>query len=164
MTAQEDPIYQAALHPRRRLNAAGLQECHWHPVRDYPEHQALVLTAGTTQTLVCLEPPDVALIRAAVTRPDEKGQLAALRNEWTARLGPAGAKAVDAGHVAGYSLGVDDMLAPVRDYEESPVTAGEVREFLLGLQQAVPAHHQRANISAVLELLVTAEDRRDGRA
>ena len=114
MTAQEDPIYQAALHPRQRLDAAGLQPCHDHDIKDHPGHRVLSLTSGSIETRVCLEQPDVALIRAAVTRPDEKGQLAGLKNEWTARLGPGGARAVEAAHVAGYALGVDDMT-PDRD-------------------------------------------------
>jgi hypothetical protein len=152
----EDPIYTAALHPRQRLDAAGLHPCHWHPVKDHPGHRALVLTAGNTETLICLEQPDVALVRAAVTRPDEKGQLAALKNEWSARLGPGGAKAVEAAHVAGYALGVEDMQAAVRDYEESPVTAGEVISFLEGLNSGVlPSSAHRA----IVEVLGILHDR-----
>lgn len=131
-TYKDDPIYQAALHPRNRLLAADLQECPWHPSKDHPGHQALVLqTAASSATLVCLEQPDLAMVRAAVTRPDEKGQLAALRNEWTARLGPGGARAVDAAHVAGYALGVDDMT-PDRDL----VDGEGVLDWLLGFYES----------------------------
>jgi hypothetical protein len=150
----DDPIFQAALHPRHRLLAAGLQECRRHPSKDHPGHQALVLrTSANSETLVCLEPPDLAMVRAAVARPDEKGQLAGLRNEWTARLGPGGARAVDAAHVAGYALGVQDMQAALRDYEANPVTAGEVASFLEGLNGSVlPSSLHRA-LTEVLGLL-----------
>lgn len=67
-------------------------------------------------------------------------------------------------HAAGYKLAVADLEASGAFPEPAPVTAAEVREFLLGLQKAVPASRQKADISAVLELLVTAQDREDGRA
>lgn len=159
MTAESfDEMHQRALELQRQLQRAGLTDCHWHPPVQFPGHLALELqTSGNSVTLVCLEQPDLAMVRAAVTRPDEKGQLAALRNEWSARLGPGGARAVDAGHAAGYSLGVDDMQAALRDYEENPVTAGEVASFLEGLNGSVlPSSAHRA-ITEVLGILKDRE-------
>jgi hypothetical protein len=150
-TYQDDPIYQAALAPERRYKSIALGA----PRMGYPGDVALYFEDlnGNGTNIVNLRPGDMPVLRAAVTRPDEKGQLAGLRNEWTARLGPGGARAVDAAHVAGYALGVQDMQAALRDYEANPVTPGEVASFLEGLNGSVlPSPLHRA-ITEVLGLL-----------
>jgi len=148
---QDDPAFQAALTPERRYASITLGT----PKHGYPGDQALFFefldNNGTT--LVNLRPGDMPVLRAAVA-PESEG-LKALMDIWSANLGPGGQRAVEAGHAAGYRLGVSDM-ENTPAHRTAPVEAAEVRDFLLGLMAATTTRVQREYLSGVLEQLAGA--------
>lgn len=145
----DEDIYRAALHPERRLAGAVLQPCRDHPVKDYPGHRALVLSTqgGPGGFSVCLEPPDVAVVRAALEHDTE--ELAQIVARATAALGPAAAKYVQQAHSRGYSLGVRDM----EWVHDTTTEAQRVNDFLLGFYESAVGGDEQSAVSLVREMI-----------
>lgn len=94
-----------------------------------PADKDLYLASDNGTTIVCFSPGDMPGLRAAAL-PESEG-LKALQDIWSASLGPGGRGAVEAGHAAGYKLGVEDMEATPA-YRPGPVDAGDVERYLAG--------------------------------
>jgi hypothetical protein len=105
---------------------------YWGKLRtsDNPADKDLYLESDNGTSIVCFAPGDVQALRAAVL-PETEG-LKALQDIWSANLGPGGRRAVEAGHAAGYRLGVDDM-ENTPAYRTAPVDVIDVIGFLTGL-------------------------------
>jgi hypothetical protein len=148
-TAHE-AIYREAVYPERRYARIAQADCHWHPSAGNPGHVALEFLSTNDRdiTAVCMEPGDLAELRAAVT-PDSEG-LRALQDVWRHNLGPGGSRAVEAGHAAGYKLAVQDLTGLPQDLP----TRAEVREYLQNLledRQPAPVAHSLRIVLALLE-------------
>ena len=144
----DEDIYQSVLHPERRLDSASLEPCLNHPVKDYPDHRSLVLGMHRMETRFCMEPPDVALVRAAVSRPAD-ASLEELRAEAVSALGPGARRRVDAAHALGYSLGVDDMLHAY----DSLTEAERVADWLEGFYESAVGGDEQSAVSLVREMI-----------
>lgn len=105
---------------------------YWGKLRtsDDPADADLYLETSNGTTIVCFSPGDMPALRTAVL--PESGGLKALQDIWSANLGPGGRRAVEAGHAAGYRLGVDDM-ENTPAYRTAPADADDVIGFLTRL-------------------------------
>lgn len=133
---------------------------YWGKLRtsDNPADKDLYLESSNGTTIVCFSPGDMPALRTAVL-PETEG-LKALQDIWSANLGPGGRRAVEAGHAAGYRLGVDDM-ENTPAYRTAPADAGAVISFLTGLA-GTSAAIQGGKLDAlgtVVEFLEQLKDR-----
>jgi hypothetical protein len=119
----------------------------WGPLRtsDNPADADLYLESPNGTSIVCFSPGDMPGLRAAVL-PETEG-LKALQDIWSANLGPGGRRAVEAGHAAGYKLGVEDR-ENTPAYRTAPADADAVISFLTGLA-GTPAAIQGGKLDAL---------------
>jgi hypothetical protein len=136
---RDEKILAEALAPGRRYKSITLGEARW----GRPGDAGLCFEDANGTNIVNLRPGDLPVLRAAVI--PESGGLESLKDIWSANLGPGGRRAVEAGHAAGYRLGVDDM-ENTPAYRTAPVDAYGVLDWLLGLYES-GAHPADAGLS-----------------